>query len=272
MEFSPCQPRGGIAADVETIFHLKGYCPDHSIERVVPDGSGNLIIELDGQNRWVADNVTHDPIQTCQHSWLSGPHRNYFSISAVPETELIGIRFRPGGLFALLGQTVGDYVERIVDGSKVFGASIIALRKCLVDKLPIEEKLDLVEQWLTKERQTDHSVPRCVEYAIEQLTVTPSLRTIGNLVDQSGYSRKHFLHLFKKHVGLGPKELQRILRFSSALAQIQESKSLSWAAISIDCGYADQAHFIKDFKAFSGVNPSRFLDMQHGRMNFFPIN
>lgn len=72
---------------VETIFHLKNYQPEHSIERLVPDTRSSLVIELDGQERWVADNETLEPIQTCRGSWVSGPHRRYISISSLPNTE-----------------------------------------------------------------------------------------------------------------------------------------------------------------------------------------
>ena len=62
------------------------------------------------------------------------------------------------------------------------------------------------------------------------------------------------------------------MRFSQVLAQIHSKSEIRWASLSIDCGYSDQSHFIKDFQAFSGFNPSKFLALDSDRLNFFPID
>ena len=58
MLYLPYIPEGALGRYVELIFYLQNYHPEHQIERLVPDGSINIIIELDGRKRYIFDNET----------------------------------------------------------------------------------------------------------------------------------------------------------------------------------------------------------------------
>ena len=45
---------------------------------------------------------------------------------------------------------------------------------------------------------------------------------------------------------------------------------MDWARISYDLGFSDQAHFVREFKGFSGYRPVQFQKQEHDRLNFFP--
>ena len=76
------------------------------------------------------------------------------------------------------------------------------------------------------------------------------------LADEIGCSRRYLVAGFREHVGVTPKLLARILRFQRAVGMMEEP--LSWAEISLACGYYDQAHLIRDFKQFTGSAPGEF--------------
>ncbi|MEM7312367.1 MAG: AraC family transcriptional regulator, partial [Planctomycetota bacterium] len=251
MNYYPFSPPSPIGQFVETVFHLENYNPEHSHERIVPDTSANLVIELDDQERWIADNETKQPIQTCRRSWVSGPHRGYFSISALPKTELIGVRFRIGGLFPLIKSSIDDLVDRVVDGEELFGQSILDLRSSAIEAASSEEKVNIVVDWLDNTMDWKLAVPSDIQTAIDSICTSPTQQTLAACVDNSTFSQKHMIHLFRKHTGLRPRELQRILRFSRAIATVQGGEQVDWVTLSHDCGYSDQSHFIRDFKHFS---------------------
>jgi AraC-like DNA-binding protein len=270
--FYPITPAPPLARFVATIFHLKDYQPEQAIERVVPDTLSSLVIELDGQERWVADNETQRPIRQCRHSWISGPHRNYFSISARPNTELLAVQFNVGGLFPLVRRSVEELTERVVDAIELLGASVESLRTDLMKADASENKVRVAEAWLLEQLDTSLVPPRGIQQAIDKIQNDPSLETVTSCIADAGVSQKHAIHLFKKHTGYRPKELQRIIRFSRTVAAIQNGESVAWAALSAACGYADQAHFIRDFKHFSGFTPTRFQQVDTDRVNFIPID
>jgi AraC-like DNA-binding protein len=79
---------------------------------------------------------------------------------------------------------------------------------------------------------------------------------VGALAAALGCSRKHLLVQFREHVGLSPKAVARLLRFNRALGLVE--RGLGGAQIARRCGYSDQAHFVKEFRRFSGSTPAAF--------------
>jgi AraC-like DNA-binding protein len=92
------------------------------------------------------------------------------------------------------------------------------------------------------------------------------------LADQIGISSRRFIQLFSNEVGLTPKLFTRVRRFQQVLQNIQTGAELSWVDMAASCGYFDQAHFIHDFKEFSGINPSTYLAQKTGHLNHVPIH
>ena len=79
---------------------------------------------------------------------------------------------------------------------------------------------------------------------------------VGVLAAELGWSRRHLAARFRDEVGLAPKALARLLRFERAL-ELLGTRSL--ADVAYECGYYDQAHFNRDFRAFAGATPGELL-------------
>lgn len=81
---------------------------------------------------------------------------------------------------------------------------------------------------------------------------------VNELEEETAYSSRHLQDVVGRQVGMSPKQMCRQTRFQNALflMQTHPHASLSWLAHTL--GYSDQAHFSKEFKAFSGMNPSQF--------------
>ncbi len=261
---------------IESLVYFKGYSPEHSIEKVIPDGSINLIFELDGFTRNVFDNETLEPNAQYSKVWLSGVQRNYISISVHKESEMFVVRFKPGGAYPFFGKPISDFTDKVLHAEEVFGSEIFEFRDALMKAAePIDKKVVAVE-WL--ERKFDENrIPKPEVFkSIQQIIIDPQFQqnNLKQLVEESGFSQKQFISLFKNYVGITPKYFQRIVRFSEILVKIQSESKLSWAEISQDCGFYDQAHFIKEFQHFCGYNPETHLDnpLADERVNFFPVD
>ena len=86
---------------------------------------------------------------------------------------------------------------------------------------------------------------------------SPDQINLARVSQNIGYSQKHFIAMFKQQVGITPKAYLKIIRFQKAITEIEERREVNWTDISQDCGFYDQAHFINDFKFFSGFTPER---------------
>ena len=269
MEYYPREPDNALKPYIETLFYLNDYCPDHTKERLVPDGSTNLIIELDNQERFIYDNESSEIKQSCRVAWISGMHREFITISSIPKTKLIAVRFLPGGGFPFFQISLDRLTNQVVDASAIFGEAIVNLRAEIRDIDDPEAKLDELEGFLLQLLVEHGPPPKWITEAVLALKTSPSRTRLEKLIEGSHYSQKHFISSFKKYVGLRPKELQRILRFAEVIPNIHDAGSINWAQLVSDCGYYDQSHFIKDFQRFSGFNPQEFFKAGHDRINFF---
>jgi AraC-like DNA-binding protein len=101
---------------------------------------------------------------------------------------------------------------------------------------------------------------RGVAWAMDQFIRQPHQQSIAAVSHSLGVSHKQFIEQFRREVGLTPKLFCRIRRFQEVLSRIHAQKSVNWADVACSCGYFDQAHFVKDFLAFAGVNPAAYMD------------
>jgi len=84
------------------------------------------------------------------------------------------------------------------------------------------------------------------------------VRSIRRIQSETALSHTRLIHLFREHIGLTPKLFCRVRRFRSLLDRIDKGKPIRWAQLAADCGYFDQAHLIRDFRAFSGTTPLEY--------------
>jgi AraC-like DNA-binding protein len=94
---------------------------------------------------------------------------------------------------------------------------------------------------------------------------------IAEVVQASGVSHRHFVAQFTRAVGLTPKLYARVLRFARSLELIQRAQAPSWAALALAGGYSDQAHFVREFHAFSGLTPSEYGRQRLQYANHVPL-
>ena len=250
---------------IESIFHFKDLIPEHSIERVVPTGHIFIIFELDGFTRSTYDNDTLEPINSFEKVWISGMHKNYISISAHQKSEMFVIQFKPSGTYPFLHFPVHTLNEKIVPAEEIFGAGIMALREEILSKKTSEEKFKTAVTWLEHRFQRSKVPPAELLSVVDKLH-TNTVANYSKIVREYPKTPKHLIDQFKKYIGLTPKYYQRILRFHEILGQIHRSEKIEWAQIAYQCEYADQSHFIKEFKHFSGFNPQKFIQQDLHQM------
>jgi len=91
--------------------------------------------------------------------------------------------------------------------------------------------------------------------ALHSMLTCAELPSVGALIAGSGWSERQFRRRFQEVVGIAPKAFARILRFQRALRVMERSDPLPAA---LECGYYDQAHFNRDFKAIAGESPAAY--------------
>lgn len=258
---------------IESVFYFSGFKPDHSIERVVPTGHLFIIFELDGFERNTFDNKSLQPNGTFANVWVSGMHRNYLSISAHQNSEMLVIQFKANGAYPFLKVPIDKLNNKVISAQEIFGDNILELRNQIIRAEAIPEKFVTIEKWLLKRFDESKVAPKEASFILDQLQTKP-ISASKTIFATYPNSQKHLISQFKKYFGLTPKVYHRIFRFNEILKQIQNKQQLKWTDIAYEFDYSDQSHFIKEFKEFSGFNPQEFInaDFHKDEPNFFPLD
>lgn len=263
----------GLNKYIEAVFYIKGFAPDHSIERVVPTGHVFFIFELDDIPRNTYDNETLKPIGFFRQAWISGMHKNFISISAHQDSEMLVVQFKSAGAYPFFHFPLQSLSEKVVSAEDALGAEIIHLRNNILETENHVAKMNLVVDWLVSRFDEQIAPSGDLLSFIDRLQQEP-VSKFNEIIKSYPYTQKQLIQHFKKYVGITPKIYQRILRFNEILKIIQNKEKVSWADVAYSCDYADQSHFIKEFVLFSGFNPQEFIkgESNRGRSNFFPVD
>nr|WP_244962452.1 helix-turn-helix domain-containing protein [Oleiagrimonas soli] len=99
----------------------------------------------------------------------------------------------------------------------------------------------------------------------------PATARIGAIVRDSEVSQKRFGRLFREHLGLGPKRYVRLLRFRRLIDTAHVADDIDWAALAADCGFHDQPHLVREFRAFAGMTPSAYATRRGPHLNHVAV-
>ncbi|HWN08019.1 MAG TPA: DUF6597 domain-containing transcriptional factor [Pyrinomonadaceae bacterium] len=263
-------PRPPLSQFVENIWLVEGFSAEYTREKILPDGAIELIIDLDTSPKTIFEDEASETFRTVAKGWISGERTRYIVIGAEKNQSMVGIRFRPGGAYPFFGFPISELSESVTELDLIWGGLVDEVRNQLAEKDP-DAKLLWLESFLLRQAQRSLEANRLIAFAVHQLQHSPQFLAIRDLANTIGITQKHLISQFEKVVGLRPKSFARVCKFQRVVNLLEQQNEIEWSAIAVDCGYYDQAHFIHEFQAFSGLNPSSYLAQRGEYVNFIPI-
>jgi AraC-like DNA-binding protein len=214
----------------------------------VPFAGAALIISLD--TRWRMNRAFE------RGSFIAGVHDEWTVVEHDGCARCLEIHFTPLGARRFLGMPGSELTNQIVELSDVLPeADLLAEELC---ELPTwDARFDRLERAVLARAHAAPLLPPAVEFAWRRLRDTHGGAPVASIAGELGCSRRHLSQRFGAELGLPPKALARVLRFQRALGLLRAGGEL--ADIAYTCGYYDQPHFNRDFRALAGVTPSEFL-------------
>jgi len=265
-------PQPPLSDFVEMLWYQEAYAPSHARERLLPMGQMELVINL--LEDWNETYDHQDRLRIFRGSLIVGIHSEYFSLDTTRAVKVIGAHFKPGGAFPFLHLPAGELHNTNLSLEDLWGAAAGELRERLLEAETFDAKFHILEQaLLARARQSMQHHP-AVAFALRHFQRVPHTQTIADVTGQIGLSQRRFIELFSEQVGLTPKLFCRVRRFQEVVQLIHtggNGRRVEWPAVALACGYYDQAHFIRDFQAFSGLNPSAYLTQRGEHLNHVPL-
>jgi AraC-like DNA-binding protein len=258
---------------VDLLWFYDGYSPGpHSKERLMPDGSIELVINLKQNEARIYDREKLDQYTRLPGALLCGPHSSFFVIDTAQQASVIGIHFKPGGGFPFFKMPACELHNLHVSLEDLWGHEAGLLRERLLEAQTPQEKFQVLEQCLLEQAFKPLERHRAVDCALGLFRNIHTAPAMTDLADHIGISSRRFIQLFSNEVGLTPKLFARVRRFQQVLQNIRTNADFSWVDMAASCGYFDQAHFIHDFKEFSGINPTTYVAHKTDHLNHVPIH
>jgi AraC-like DNA-binding protein len=255
---------------VELFWYYVDLFPDHDREHVLPDGTFELIINLQETPRKLFRQVGTSGHDTFKRGWISGAQSKFLMIDALPRSSMIGVHFKPGGAAAFLGLPANELAGRVVELDAIWGNAVWEWREQLLAAKTSIKKFAVLENLLLRRlARSQQNQNDAIGWALQRYIAEPGVQTITSVSSRLGFSHKHFIDLFRRETGLTPKLFCRIRRFQQALVEVQARAETDWADVAYTCGYFDQSHFVHDFIEFSGLNPTAYPNRcLEGERNF----
>lgn len=210
--------------------------------------------------------------RTFHGSVLSGTRSDYVILDTASQSSVMGVHFKPGGLFPFLSIPASELHGEVLSLDIIWGAAANELRDQLLDASSPSSKFIIMEQFLFRVMRRSVQLHPAVAFALRQFQTSPGQRSILSLSRDIGLSKRRFIQLFADEIGMTPKKYCRVRRFQQALRLIHKEREVNWAEMAIACDYYDQAHFNHDFRAFSGINPTTYMQNRGEQHNHVPFH
>lgn len=253
-------PRPPLSQWVEMIWHYESAPVPFALEKLMPTGRVDLIINLNDEALRIHDPKDVRQIEHFRGPLFSGVQGSFSVIDASQQTLIMGVAFKPGGAYALPGFGVSEISNSHLSASDVWGHQAQFLWEELAGLPDAQSRVTALERALIKviARGRQRALHPAIQTALEELHHHPSAVSVRELADDRGLSQRRFIELFTRQVGITPKLYSRIQRFQNTLQQVHVRRQIDWCELAFDAGYSDQSHLIRDFHQFSGLSPTQY--------------
>jgi len=239
------------------VFESSGKMPVDDMKLVVPNG--NLKLTVSYQNGIVAA-VNGKIFTSKEHDITLTGLVDVPVILDVDEdvaTETIGVEFSPQGAYRFFHFTLNDIQNQIYSLSDILGSTGKQLIEQINNSSSQQEKIVVLQQFLLKQLSLQNE-DLIFEYCVEKIISSKGRITVKELEKKTGYSSRWLNMKFNDKIGVSPKNLSSIIRFKQYYQAFINGNEKSFLKNDFYELYYDQSHFIKDFKRFTGLPPTKF--------------
>jgi AraC-like DNA-binding protein len=226
-------------------------------ESVFVDGKADILFNFGvGYQRQYLDTSGYS--ETLAISNLDAQRLYPLTIHQQGSIDLVGVRFRPGGLSAILSVPLHEITNHTLDVQDPFDTRIHELEGRLFDADGDSHAQARLLDSFFLHRLTSkpaHDFARAVAAQIEAMHGEISIRQLSR---ESGYSIRSVDRFFRQYYGFSPKFYARVVRFQRVLAMLSRNPQITLMEVTLSCGYYDQPHFTHEFQQFTGAKPEDY--------------
>ncbi len=258
MIYQEFAPKGLLSKYVQLIWIMEAPASSEIMsERIMPDGIVEFVFHFG------------DPYETIREGCLPEKQNLGFAISQAKQfieirptgkTGIIAVRCYPWGAHHFINIPTFNFLDQSISMEHLWGNEYIDLLEKINVSDSLFSKVELVEKFLINQLEKHNPKNDDIDLVVHHLRHSSGRATLDEVCADFGYSKRTLERKFRETVGVSPKVFSRLSRFLNICHYLEHHRHKSLSEITYECGYYDQAHFIREFKAFSGMTPRKYFE------------
>ncbi|MCK0146529.1 helix-turn-helix domain-containing protein [Arenibacter sp. F26102] len=230
-------------------------------QRIVPDGCIELAFILgDDIKRYTSENE----FILQPRAMVLGQTIEPFYIEPTGFVKTFAVRFYPYGFANFVSEPISNLANKETPINLLFEAeNADDLEQKIIKSENTEQRISIIENFLLDRLNNEKTIDRIVKNTIHSLISANGSTSINSILKDDLSKRRQLERNFKKQIGVSPKQLGKVIRLQTALKMLLDQKPKNLTDIAYESEYFDQAHFIKDFREFAGINPKEFINHEN---------
>lgn len=258
MDYHTFDPHPDLASLVKCYWTLR-VPAQNNVQRqlIIPDGCiemafifGDLIKRYTSENDFIIG----------PRDVVIGQITKTIYIEPTGYVDSFAVRFYPYGFANFVTTPINELANTETPLAALFGEEVAEpLARKMRDASDAKTRISIIEDFLVGRLSSKETVDRIVKTTMDTMFASHGGGSIKVMLNDDPAKRRHLEREFKRKIGMSPKQLAKVIRLQGALKRMLNRQSESLTEIAYDSEYYDQAHFIRDFKEFTGTTPKRFL-------------
>jgi AraC-like DNA-binding protein len=261
MHFERVRPRKSLDSIVEWFWLAQFNGTKPKQQKIIPDGFPELVFHFGDPYRILLDGKWRKQGRTL----LGGQMRKFFFLENTGRVDILGITLKPTAPTGLFGLRMRDCCDKVINLSSLPGSW-----------QELHAKLEHIQNWKSRITVAEEALstltykrpPEAFERSLRRMHDEHGTIPIGMICSIAGINERQLQRLFMRYIGLSPKYYARVIRFSHIFSLLK-SGDVTWSDVVHASGYYDQSHFIRDFTAFAGEDPTTFRLREGDITTFF---
>lgn len=205
------------------------------------------------------------------HLFVYGQTTRHTQHSSKGKFSTIGVYFYPNGFQSIFGIDANELTDKSID-IKLLDYTADILIDQLFNAHSNHNRIGILSAYFLKKMQRNKVSQRLqLLNSIFNIKTNGEMKTVKQIQNNLNISSRTLERLFNQSIGISPKLFLRITRFQSTLSKLRNARFGSLSEIAFTHNYADQSHFIREFKEFSGLSPKQFNSQTNEIVENFPL-
>jgi AraC-like DNA-binding protein len=267
MNYQTFEPHHNLSAFINCYWTLEAPKEDQpEKQRIVPDGCLEMIFHHGDLYKQFTEGEEYIIQPQC---FVFGQITKPLYIEPTGHTGIFAVRFQADGFTPFAAIPIGDMENKAVPLAIVFGEAGVILEKNILQATTTEERIQNAEIFLRNALTNAKQIDKTIKDSVKMMLALKGQLSIDELSENLKVNRRMLERKFAAVIGVSPKQLSKIVRLQNTLKMLLKNDFKNFTAIAHDNHYYDQAHFIKEFKEFTGVSPKEFYSDNLKLSNIF---